>query len=499
MILLESPTVIRLIGYESRKPELIKRLTYKDEKVDWAYRKLQNNHWLRNKIGNLAFNEKLQELKSQVEKCLLFEDEKGLWTYSGLRGIFEKEYGDKVVRQYDLPEPKLIPWANVPVHESRYYQVDSQKALIKGSELGPASVEIGTGLGKSKICMNIIKHFGLQTVVMVPSVSIAGQMYSDLVHHFGKGKVGMYGGGKKEFNKLITVSIGASLTRLDPDDTAYKKLSQAKVFILDESHLSPAQTLAKVCFGLMAGVPLRYFLSGTQLRSDGLGLLLEGIIGPICYSMTVQEGVDQGFLAKPTFRMCWINSNITDKNGNVFYNIDAQKMNKAHLFYNKELNIKAAELANKSVALMSRPVVILIDELEQLSYLLPHLRYEFRFAHGGVTADNKGTIPVEYHKSDPQELVKEFNQGKFPILIGTSCIGIGTDLKPIQTLINLRGGKSEVEISQNIGRGTRLSPGKTDFLYIDFGFRNVPMLEKHAKERIKIFRQVYPNVSEVNL
>ena len=76
LIILESPTRIRLIGYESRKPELIKRLTYRDEKVDWAYRKLQNNRWLRNKIGDLAFNQKLQELKSEVEKCLLFEDEK---------------------------------------------------------------------------------------------------------------------------------------------------------------------------------------------------------------------------------------------------------------------------------------------------------------------------------------------------------------------------------------------------------------------------------------
>ena len=499
MIILKTPTRLQLIGYESRKAELQKRLTYTDEKIDWAYRKMQKNAWLRAKIGDLAFNQRLQELRDQREKCLLFEDENGMWTYSGLRSIFEKEYGDTCKVEYNLPEPKLIPWSHIPAEKSRPYQLDAEKALIDASKFGPASVSIATGLGKSLIIRNIIKNMGLQTIVMVPSVSIAGQMYDDLLHHFGKAKVGMYGGGKKEFKKQITVSIGASLTRLEPTDEAYKKLSQTQVFIADEAHLTPCQTLAKVCFGLVKDAPYRYFLTGTLFRNDGLDLLLEGIAGPAVYKMTVQDGVDSGFLAKPIFRMCWSHSNLKDKDGNIFYSSDANEMTRKHLYYNADLNKKAAELANKSVALMSRPVVILIDELEQLTMLKDHLRFEFRFCHSGVTKDNKDTIPAEFHKSNPKELVRDFNDGKFPILIGTSCIGIGTDIRPVKTIINLRGGKSEVEISQNIGRGTRMASGKEDFLYIDFGLKDVEMLQKHAKERIKIFKKVYPNVSEVQL
>jgi superfamily II DNA or RNA helicase len=289
------------------------------------------------------------------------------------------------------------------------------------------------------------------------------------------------------------------LTRLNPGDPAYEKLSQTKVFLADEAHLVPCQTLAKVCFGLVANAPYRYFLTGTLFRNDGLDLLLEGITGPPVYKMTVQDGVDSGFLAKPNFRMCWSNSDVKDKNGNLFESSDANEMTRNHIFYNVELNKKAAELANKSVSLMSRPVVILIDELEQLVFLKDHLRFEFKFCHGGVTKENKNLIPTEYHKSDPQQLVKDFNEGKFPILIGTSCIGIGTDIRPVKTILNLRGGKSEVEISQNIGRGTRLAIGKEDFLYIDFGIRNVPMLEKHARERMKIFKRIYPGILEVAL
>jgi superfamily II DNA or RNA helicase len=64
-------------------------------------------------------------------------------------------------------------------------------------------------------------------------------------------------------------------------------------------------------------------------------------------------------------------------------------------------------------------------------------------------------------------------------------------------LVNLRGGKSEVELRQITGRGTRKVPGKDDCVYVDFGIRNVPMLEKHANERVKIYKEIYPNYQEI--
>ncbi|HVT63166.1 MAG TPA: hypothetical protein VHD33_06760, partial [Legionellaceae bacterium] len=64
---------------------------------------------------------------------------------------------------------------------------------------------------------------------------------------------------------------------------------------------------------------------------------------------------------------------------------------------------------------------------------------------------------------------------------------------------NLRQGKSYVEISQNVGRGTRLFPGKEDFIYIDIGVKNVEILEKHARARMEIFKSIYPNLTEVQL
>src|SRR5690606_20836164 len=101
--------------------------------------------------------------------------------------------------------------------------------------------------------------------------------------------------------------------------------------------------------------------------------------------------------------------------------------------------------------------------------------------------------------SDPEKLVDDFNAGKLPILVGTGCISIGTDIRTPKTLINLQAGVSEIRIRQAIGRGTRRTEDKRWFNYWDFCVKvNNPVnpdyqaiTHRHALTRAKIFRSVY--------
>lgn len=493
----ETPTKLRINDInETERLALVEVLSYVDKKVDYALRKFKSGSvWFIRNQGRVAYNSRLAELQRDRDKCLLFRDDKGYWTYTGVAKLVADTIDSPPPRiAYALPEPKLIPWAKVPEKKLRTYQGEMVAALLAAAPFGPAAVEVGTGLGKSRSALQVVKELGLQTVVMAPSASIANQLYNDFVEHFGKAKVGMYGDGKKEFKKQFTIAIGASLTRVAEGSPVWKVLSAAQVFIADESHQTPAATLAKVCFGLLASAPYRFFFSGTQLRGDGLDIVLGGITGPIVYTMSVQDGVDQGFLAKPVFRMVWMKSNVECSSD------DVNDLTRAHVYYNDDVNRNAAMFANKAVAVMGRPTLILIDELEQFSRLLPHLGYDVRFAHGGVTALNKQYVPSKYHDSDPNRLVEEFNDGKFPILVGTSCIATGTDIRVAAAIIYLRGGKSEVEVRQGaIGRGTRLVPGKEDVIIIDFGIENVEPLKRHAETRKRIYRETYPSYSEVRI
>jgi superfamily II DNA or RNA helicase len=497
---------MRLDGFAHQDDLICKELTFLDKKVDWTYRKFKASERWRtsgknpNRLSKAEFDVALQKLAEDRKRCLLFRDERGLWTYSGLWPMFQQLVGATAPkRSYALPDPQQIPYTHLPTKTSRYYQIAAEEALLKAAEFGPAGVEIGTGLGKSFIIVKLLKRLGLPAVVMSPSVNIAEQIYDELVFHFGKNRVGFYGDGKKEIKKLFTVAVGASLRNVEEGSAAWNAFSNVKVFIADESHMCPAETLSQVCFGLCAPAPYRFFFSGTQMRGDGLDLLLDAITGPIVYRMSVREGIDQGFLAKVNFRMLWLDSNVRDRDKNLVNLQDANDMNRAHLLYNDDVNRRAAEMANKSVSLVERPTVILIDEYEQLQELIPYLRYAFKFAHGPLDKKTRVLVPKEYWVSEPKELVEQFNRGEFPILIGTSCIATGTDIQRVKTLINLRFGKSEVEIRQAVGRCTRKIPDKEDCTYIDFGIRNVEILEKHALVRKKLYQEIYPSYSEIQL
>lgn len=490
MLVQPNPTQVRLYGYENRISELEKKLSYIDEKVEYELRKFRKNRYYVKKFGQEAYDAKLAALVAAKNKSLLFKDEQGYWTYSGLAPQISEEFDDKLEVRFQRPEAKRIPWAKKPEHEARYYQTKSIENLLA---IGHGGVELATGTGKTRLVLELTKQLALKTIVMTPSVNIAEQIYDLFVSHLGKKYVGKFYGGKKESGKLFVVGVGASFTRIEKNTKAWDDLSKAEVICCDEAHTLPAKTLAAVCFGVGANASYRFFFTGTHLRNDGLDLLLNAITGPIVYRMSVQEGVDQGFLAKPLFRMLWLNS----KQG--YDSKDANDMTRAHVYYNPQVNAAAADVANRAVGLMGRPTLILVDELEQFGHLAPHLRYEARFAHGGVNASNRDLVPTAHHDSDPKKLVEQFNAGEFPILVGTSCVATGTDFKAVRNIVYLRGGKSEIEVRQSIGRGTRVVPGKEDCIFADFGIENVPMLKRHAEARKKIYRETYPSYSDIKL
>lgn len=466
--------------------ELTVNYTYTDKKVSFEIQRLKR---VRYDIPNL--DEKLAALKKKEKVCLLQLRCDGTYTLpAGVRHKVEQTYGVTSEICFEYPEGKLTPWAEVPKNKPYPYQVQAEELLLRARH---GRVEMGTGLGKSFIILRLVKELGLKTLVMAPSTSIAEQLYDDFVKHLGKKYVGAFFEGKKHPEKLIVIGNAPSLTRVEEGTEAWEGLSKTQVFVADESHQCPAATLTKVCFGLAAKAPYRFFFSATQMRNDGLGLLLDGITGPTVYSKTVREGVDEGYLAKPVFRM------IRSYSESSYKSDDANEMTRKHLYYNASVIRQAQEVANLSVEKLGHQVLILVDEIEQFNRLNAGLRHKAMFAHGPLPAENAKKLPEEYRECDPNDLVRRFNDLEFPILVGTSCISTGTNVKSVKTCIYLKGGKSEIEVKQGIGRCTRLMPeiNKTACTIVDFDVANIPVLTNHAKERRAIYDELYGPVAVV--
>lgn len=492
MLVLESPTKLRLIGYDDRAYAVEQVLTYVNKAKVFELARMKKNRWYVDKYGEEAWKEEIARLKSETKVSLLKTDESGLWTYPGLAAHLAKHFADEIVNQVQYPEPGLFPWDKMPDGQDRYYQGIMHDRLIAAKH---AAVEVGTGLGKSRVIRNVVKTLGLKTVVLAPSLSIGEQLYDDFVYHFGLKRVGFYGDGTKKADKLITVGLYQSLARIQEGSKDWNELRKTQVFVVDESHLTPAATLKQVCEGLCGNAPYRFFFSGTQMRNDGADLLLEGIIGPVVFEMTVKQGVDEGFLSKPNFLV----RDMVSPSGYISSNPDS--MLDKHFYHNMAMYKDAANWANRSVSGLGHQVLILLKEINQFPRLYPFLKFEPGFAFGQLDEKNKKLLPDKYHKSDVKALVKALNAGDLPILVGTSCISIGTDIRTPKTVINLQGGLSEPVVRQAIGRGTRRISGvKEEFNYLDYMIRvgndpdMVAITERHAHERIRIYRDVYDNV-----
>jgi superfamily II DNA or RNA helicase len=476
-----TPILVKLdIATQDQISQLKSTLTFKDKSAEYDLAKYKKMAWLRTKIGSKAFDAEVQKRQDAINHCLLTWDD-GWSVPSGLVARIRETipgttYDDLVV----YPGFGVVPWAERPP-KMRYYQEEALEALLAAKH---GAVSMATGTGKSLVILNLCKRLGMKAVVITPSLSIAEQIYDDFYKYFGKRYVGRYYGGKKEAKKLFVIGVAQSLTRLDKDHDDFSLLSSARVCIFDESHSVPAETVKKVAFDLLARTPYRFFVSATQLRGDGKDLLLEGIIGPIVYDYPVQKAVQDGFLSPMTFKVYEVESNLGR------HYSDPNESTRAHLLFNPAVCKQVAEIANNAVS-CGRKVLILIDEIGQFVKLAPLLTSKYQFAHGGnLTAEQKEKIVKEFHKSDPNDLVKRFNQGEFPVLIGTSCVSTGTDTKAVDFLIYFQGGKSEVQVRQAIGRGSRIFEGKTDCVIVDFDVVNNGVCHRHAKERVKIYQTI---------
>ena len=487
--ILVSPIRIDLVLENENIDDLKKTLSYENKTVSYELSRLEQSYeWIVRKYGKNYYYNKRKELLEEQTKTLLFKDNRGYWTYSGLLSFLKENFSVKVFGVLNYPPAKKIPWNNKPTNSLRPFQQEAIDLLLKEKHGG---VEIATGLGKTLITLQLTKELSLPTVVLTPSISIAEQFYNQFLYHFGAKYVGGYFGKLKNTKKLITIAVAQSIRRIKPNTPAWKSFEQKQVFIADESHVYAAKTLAEICVGVLKNAPYRFFFSATQTRNDGTKLLLEALTGKILMRIDVKQGVEQGYLAKPEFYIFEI---ITEKYSS---SSDPNELTREHLYYNPLVYRKTALCIEKFMS-QKKQVLVLIDEIKQFSMLYPLIAHHSPlFAHGGGTKESMNDIPSQYHQSNVTELVKRFNDGEARLLVGTGCIGMGTDIPPVDAIVFLQGNKSEILVRQAVGRGTRRTKNKTSFFFIDFDVVNNPVTHNHAVERKKIYKEIFDNVNEI--
>lgn len=235
--------------------------------------------------------------------------------------------------------------------------------------------------------------------------------------------------------------------------------------------------------------------------------LVIGATGPLLLNITADYLISKGDLARPILlRM----AHKADEEIAYKARTDWHEVSKIKLNSDKRNHLVA--MVAESFATRGRKVLILVNTIEWSQRLLQifnamDLSNQVFATYGG----GKFERIAEPFRSLPEPGYKDsferFDKGEYNIMIGTTHLYEGADLKNLDVIILAFGGKAERLQVQGIGRALRKSKtGKYAYI-VDFTDSEDIVLSKHSKTRLKRYRDtigipdenIYDNISVKDL
>lgn len=243
-------------------------------------------------------------------------------------------------------------------------------------------------------------------------------------------------------------------TYQNPKLKEQKYLEQYDIIVMDECHHSPCNTLYKIAMKIKTNTILigcsATIYSDKKIRDDGEDMKIFAALGQITYNITRSELVKQGWLVnakviylQPRFK--------TDGKY-----MDYPTVYRTEIIENMDRNERIVEIAlrewqrgHKTLILVSHIIhgQKIFEEINTLNLYTPPPK--IIFVHG---------------KSKDRDQ----DMNKYDIIIASSIYDEGYDLKNLDRLILAGSGKSQIKITQRVGRILRPAPNKSTAIIYDF-------------------------------
>lgn len=360
----------------------------------------------------------------------------------------------------------ILKWLSKP-HTPRYYQTDM---INLGLREGRGVFESAVGTGKSLILAYIAKELSVESLIIVPSVGLAVQLENDFISWFGRHTVEIIDTKRVRAGKQlkpIRIATVQTLASLQKSKELNLVVYDVKALFVDEIHHAGASSYTNLLPDI-DHIYYRFGFTGTFMRNDAKSLDMWGFLSNVLYRYPAHQAIAEGFLTP--IEVC-----VHDVYG---------KPNKS---YPKEYDMnycgseailqKVLEICNDSGD--NDQILILVKNKDKSGKILHEFLELNGFANLYVSGDDK--------KEVVNNTIKEFNDKKFRILIGSSVIGEGIDVRSADHLIMCQGGKSEITMVQAVGRLVRKFEGKLIGKVHDFNFMGTKYMVKHLKQREDIY------------
>ena len=413
-------------------------------------------------------------------------------------GLDEDIDPDCVTRDI-LPGIKL--WDNQ--YEAIYEAIQHRRGVIQSPQ-ATGKLEISVALAKL-----FLEQKGWSTIIVEPKVTLVNDAVNRLKHYMPDATIGQLGGGKRSFGEVTVVSPataikfktkvkeqkGRSFPReVAGDQEIYDLLRNTDVMILDEVHHYSSTSWNEVAMNCEAH--RRYGLSATPLKSKQLeDMKMMGTTGPIIYQTQYEQLQEQNLVNR--VKIAAVHSEnashpdfyrkrrkIKDRRGKVTWKVTYPEYHDAFrdaVRQSEDFNTSVLRAVEWLIE-KNRRVLITVNYLDHLRLLSEYLDYRgfnFDVVSGQTPSEDRGRI------------MNSIEKGELDILLAmTGVMGEGANLKGINAIVTLAGGKAEVQTVQIVGRGMRTTGNEYgDLWMVDFIPTCHPKLEDHGFSRVKTYEK----------
>lgn len=375
--------------------------------------------------------------------------------------------------KFPIPYPTVDFGEPIPLYD---YQEKAYKAMV---EARGGILQSKAGSGKTQMALRMVQRFRMKTLWITHTQDLLKQSKDRAEQYFPKDLIGTITAGKVNIGSGITFATVQTLANIDLDQ--YRDAWQ--LIIVDECHrISGSPTVLTMYYKVLShlAAPLKYGLSATVHRADGMIKATYALIGKVAYTVPDEEIADK-------VMQVYIRPVETDYvNGYECLGTDGM------LNWAKMINAIAADEARNKLIIeqivrdADHPALILSDRLEHLTVLMGMLPDNLRAK--AVMIDGKMTS--KKGKLERGLAIENMRNGKKQFLFATySLCKEGLDIPRLERLYLTTPQKDYAIITQSIGRIARVCEGKSDPVCVDFVDSSDRYLYKTYKKRVTSYNK----------
>lgn len=290
---------------------------------------------------------------------------------------------------------------------------------------------------------------------------------TDLIHSASKKKV-------ENQIKKVKAQLASISQAAEKKENLRNLVQNCQLLFIDETHIA-AEIIEFISLKCVSAY-YKCGLTGTPQRMDNQDIRMFGATGPVIMRVTSSDLIKRGFLVRP-YVYC-IDLTFLPKTPDGHWT----NVYKAAIVNNQPRNELIRDLAVE-MHMSGRPTLIMVEHLnhgEQLQEMIENSV----FVPGGDGSDNKD-IPKEeldYRRYQLNRL--ERNE---IVMIATSWSFTGVDAPKISCIILACSIGSLNTVTQQVGRGLRIAPDKSDCIIFDFKMPE-KSLRQQFNSRVRFYK-----------